>query len=90
MKADSESYGFNDRQAWLSIGQRTESEAEKQMRLAMEDEVKMEAQHFAEVLEHQKQSIHHDAWAYYEGDLMRLKHHKLVGLELSSVNTFTM
>eukprot|EP00435_Cladocopium_sp_Y103_P038746 s1104_g10.t1 len=85
IKADSESYGFNDRQAWLSIGQRTESEAEKEMRLAMEDEVKMEAQHFAEVLEHQKQSIHHDAWAYYEGDLMRLKHYKLVGLKSSLI-----
>ena len=50
----------------------------------------MEAQHFAEVLEHQKQSIHHDAWAYYEGDLMRLKHYKLVGSKLSSVNTFIL
>ena len=77
-----QSYAFNDRQAWLSIGQTTESDAERQMRLAMADEVKMEAQHFAEVLEHQQQSIHHDAWAYYEGDLMRLKHRRLVGMRL--------
>ena len=77
-----QSYAFNDRQAWLSIGQTTESDAERQMRLAMADEVKMEAQHFAEVLEHQKQSIHHDSWAYYEGDLMRLKHRRLVGMRL--------
>ncbi len=77
-----QSYAFNDRQAWLSIGQTTESDAERQMRLAMADEVKMEAQHFADVLEHQQQSIHHDAWAYYEGDLMRLKHRRLVGMRL--------
>lgn len=80
-----QSYAFNDRQAWLSIGQTTESDAERQMRLAMADEVKMEAQHFAEVLEHQQQSIHHDAWAYYEGDLMRLKHRRLVGLRSSLI-----
>eukprot|EP00438_Fugacium_kawagutii_P030367 Skav223250 [mRNA] locus=scaffold2231:548010:548714:- [translate_table: standard] len=81
--SDSESHGFNDREAWLLMGKRTESESERQIRLAVEDEVKMEAQHFAEVLEHQKQAIHHDAWAYFEGDLTRLKHHKLVGIGLS-------
>ena len=78
-----DSFGFNDRDAWLSIGRRVESEAEKQLRLAMEDEVKMEARHHAEILEHQQQSIHHESWAYYEGDLMRMKHRKLLGLGLS-------
>ena len=83
---EAEGYAFNDRQAWLSIGKRTESELERRMRLAMEDEVKMEALHSAEVLEHQQQSIHHESWAYYEGDLMRMAHRKLLGLGLSMVS----
>lgn len=74
---------FNDREAWLSMGRTVESEAERKVRLAMEDEVKMEVLHFAEVLEHQQQSIHHGTFAYYEGEFMRLEHFKLLGQGLS-------
>ena len=81
----SASDSFNDREAWLSMGRTVESEAEKKVRLAMEDEVKMEVLHFAEVLEHQQQSIHHDTFAYYEGEFMRLKHYKLLGQGLSCI-----
>ncbi|CAJ1414163.1 unnamed protein product [Effrenium voratum] len=72
-----------DRQAWYSLGQKFESKADLQKRLAMEDEVRMESLHWAEAWEHQQQSIHHDPWAYYEGDLSRQQHRQVLGLQSS-------
>lgn len=77
--------GMSDREEWLSMGKKMESEAEKRQRLAVESEIKMEVAHAAEVLQREERAIHHDAFAYYEGDFMRMKVRKVLGLNSSTV-----
>lgn len=70
----------SDRAAWLSMGKKVETEAEKTIRLEMERRMKSGAADYEQLMQKQLATARKDATTYWEGDLMKMTWRRVFGL----------